>query len=44
MAKSAVSSLFDLYNSITASAFGGSTRPTLFLGEAAQTAWTPEDK
>ena len=36
MAKSAVSSLVDLYNSISATHFGG-TRPTLFLGEAAQT-------
>lgn len=35
MASSAIASLFDLYNSITASAFGGSTRPPLHMGEAA---------
>lgn len=34
MAKSAVSSLIDLYNSITAAHFGGSTRPPIHLGEA----------
>lgn len=32
MAKSAVSSLRDLYNSIAAGAFGGTTRPPIFLG------------
>jgi hypothetical protein len=37
VAKSAVSALFDLYNSIAAANFGGTTRPTLFMGEAAQT-------
>lgn len=34
MAKSAVSSLIDLYNSISATHFGG-TRPNIYLGEAA---------
>lgn len=37
MAKSAISSLTDLYNSITASAFGGSTRPPIYLGDVPQT-------
>lgn len=36
MAKSAVASLIDLYNSITASHFGGSTRPPIYLGESPQ--------
>ena len=35
MATSVVSSVIDLYNSISATHFGG-TRPTIFLGEAAQ--------
>jgi hypothetical protein len=36
MAKSAVSSLIDLYNSIGATHFGG-TRPPIYMGEAAPT-------
>jgi hypothetical protein len=40
MAKSAVKSLIDLYNSIAAVHFGGSERPPIFLGKVAQTTST----
>jgi len=37
MAKSAVSSIIDKYNGITASLFGATDRPPIFLGKVAQT-------
>jgi hypothetical protein len=40
MAKSAVKSLIDLYNSIGVAHFGGSERPPIFLGKVPQTTST----
>lgn len=37
MATSLVSAVINLYNSISAGTFGGTERPPIFLGEAAQT-------